>query len=140
MERQSRKLINGKAKLGASNPGKGNKMNKPRIYTQALRAINNNNLSAKLFSGATKHVFLNRTNGSIKLVYQRRDASNLVQKCEQVECGTYMPGRGWIFSLDRDTYTKWVERTGHAVAKSVPVIPRLMCVELRQEWRAAGGI
>jgi len=95
------------------------------IYEQALTAVNENKISAELFTGGAKHIFLSQTNGGLYLVYQERDKHNLVRKTEQVKCAFYNPRRGWIFSLDRDTYRRWVARTGHEVSKPNLVAPRL---------------
>ena len=89
------------------------------IYEKAIQSIKNNELAAKLFSGNRKHVFLNRSNGNLFLVYQERDTHNLVRRTEQTKCAVYMPNRGWIFSLDRDTYASWVKRTGHKAGATV---------------------
>lgn len=99
------------------------------VYNQALNAVSGGRTSAKLYISKSKYIFLNRSNGNLFLVYQERDARNLVQKCEQVKCATYMPGRGWIFTLTRPEYTQWVGRTGHKIQPAKSIYEKI------DEWR-----
>lgn len=102
------------------------------IYDQALQAIKDKQLSAELYTSATRRVFLKQINGDIKLIYQEIDAGGFVRKVETVDAAIFMPNRGWVFTLDRDTYERWVKRTGNGF-KPVRKLQSLA------EWAATPG-
>lgn len=86
------------------------------IFDKALQSIKNNKVNAALYTGERKSVYLKQTNGGVSLIYQERNERNLVTKTETVRCGFYSPRYGWVFSLDRDEYARWVAKTGNQVA------------------------
>jgi hypothetical protein len=80
------------------------------IYDQAKAAVENGETEATLYKSSAERVSLYQYSSGLRLAYQKIDERGIVKKAVRVECGHLSPTRGWVWTLTRAEYTRWVAR------------------------------
>jgi hypothetical protein len=80
------------------------------IYDQAKQAVERGETEVTLYKSRNKCVSLYQYNGGLRLGYQEYDERGIVTRTVVTECGHLNLTRGWIWTLTRAEYARWVAR------------------------------